>query len=1249
VKGERKADGHTSEDNRLSLRGHYSSLRRNASGCIFVRTPGYWKDQPLPPFHIPRKLLLGEIQVPEADLLSERGVAIVLAEPGAGKSALLASLAARFGTTPVKASIFESTRASCIVVDAFDEVARIDPTGLRRALKELRHTGADRTILSSRSGEWSDSDTRLLHDLMGIEPILVRLVPFDQDEQAQLFRHHHPEASFDAFLADAARHDLTHLLGNPEFLNLFADAFVQAGGRFTERHEIFDDAVRYLAQERNRSVPTRDSPTTEQRIAWADEVFARLLLSGSDGVSVADLAEGPTFPRLEDLGLPDQRLRSILDTRLFRPAAGADRHEPVHRIVAEHCAARALVQRIDDPANTFTVKQCLSLVAPNGATRDDLRGLLGWMAALGSQNVQDAAIDVDPYAVLSNGDPSRLSIRSRHRLLQALSRLEADDPFFRRVDRWRSFSASGFFSPDIVDAIRPMIIPETEGDLRALLLELLSGSPAVTALRPDLETILLDEVATPQCRQAALDCLLGEATNLAPMFNPLIASGTNESLRLAAHIVSHYGMMRFPRPKLLEFMLACSDLYPTNPRARERVNESRYFIRVLVRDLDADLCSWLLDEITLGLACTCGLRPRQCHCRDGISKIAGHLLDRYFDLTLAPRDRARIWGWLKPLHFHRSVDTEDSPAVRVLREEHVLRHEIQRLMFEGLTTREAMIDQGIGRYRHAGLSFQHDDIRPMMDHAFATGNVELWDFFVHSHNFYRARSERGPDELRQYARQQAQQHPEFLARWALRQRRQFSSWQQNRDRRFRFQARRRRRERAAEGAAIRSLTRDQSHIEAGLHKGWLTHIARYYLIQPAEMQKLTHGLIDVEAALRNYLRAVGDDIPTLEQCALGTARASVVRLHAACVAEFRVTGDLSHIDRRILAVVHTDIGGYNGVSEDERERFEGAVDASLFRDDADADEFIIGYVEAQLASGSEVADVSWLERKPTFNFLLPTRPLEWLRKFPVIAQYPLNRLFDMAVRHGDRENLLALIRDRCADLDSGMLPHRLEAQRRFWFFRHFWFLNDDQSAIWPVLDRDPDFIFELERVRSEQRGDDATWPDLSAAKIARILDTFIDRWPPVPLPSSYGSDSPKSEVAYRYLTNIVYMIGRDTTDDVLPILDGLLADPRMAPIHKNLRSIRAASKRASSLRDFTPPSAAAVRAALDQGRPASVEHMRRVVVEFLGRLQADVSGGDLGVIDQFYEKGQRLGENDATRRIVSWLRPLLEPLGGVFI
>ena len=317
----------------------------------------------------------------------------------------------------------------------------------------------------------------------------------------------------------------------------------------------------------------------------------------------------------------------------------------------------------------------------------------------------------------------------------------------------------------------------------------------------------------------------------------------------------------------------------------------------------------------------------------------------------------------------------------------------------------------------------------------------------------------------------------------------------------------------------------------------------------------------------------------------------------------------------------------------------------LFRNQCEREDFVNNYIEVQLGNEIENADVLWLERESHFNFLLAKRPLDWLRKFPAIAERPLRLLFDMVARHGDHAGLHALIRERCEELNSGILPHILESQRRFWFLRHFWFLDDDQAAIWPVLDRDSDFLFELKSLGSDHIDDAEGWPRLSAEKIARILDTFVERWPPVELLSMWGSDSPKSEIAYRYLTDLIDLIGRDTTDAALPIIDRLLSDARMAPFHQSLRSIRAASKRAGSLRNFTPPNTEAVRAALDQGRPASVEHMRGILIEFLGRLQEDIYGGDLGVIDQFYEGGQRLGENAATKRIVNWLRPRLEPLG----
>lgn len=365
-------------------------------------------------FHIPRALQDGEKTLPEAMLLNDPSVIIVLAEPGGGKTALLASLGRRFGAATIKAScFFEEGKADCLIVDALDEVARLGSHDIGSLLFRIRATGATRVVLSSRSGEWEEAQTQLVKSMFGAEPVVVRLLPLTEQEQRMLFAHELPDESFEVFANEVRRFDLDQLLGNPEFLKLFAAAFIESGRVFTTRQAIFDDAVKHLAHEANRAIPQRGAPTRQQRIAWAEEVFAKLMLSGAVGVSIAGQLDDQKFPNLSDMGIEDEKLPCLLDTKLFKPAGGSGQHEPVHRIVAEYCAAKYLNRHIEDRANTFSIRQCLSVVAPNGVTRDDLRGLLGWMAAMGTQVVQDAAIDIDPYAILGNGDPSLLSARSK--------------------------------------------------------------------------------------------------------------------------------------------------------------------------------------------------------------------------------------------------------------------------------------------------------------------------------------------------------------------------------------------------------------------------------------------------------------------------------------------------------------------------------------------------------------------------------------------------------------------------------------------------------------------------------------------------------------------------------------------------------------------------------------------------------------------------------------------------------------------
>jgi hypothetical protein len=319
-----------------------------------------------------------------------------------------------------------------------------------------------------------------------------------------------------------------------------------------------------LARESNPEVSTKGAPARQLKIAWANEIFSKLLFSGVDGVALGDIAEDDLHPQLATIGMADEESLSVLCTRLFRPGTAANQHEPVHRIVAEYGAAQHLVSRIDDPSCRLTIAQCLALIAPNGAARDDLRGLLGWMAALGSEKLQKAAIVLDPYAILSNGDPSRLTSASRNELLIALARLNDDDPYFRRSDSWRSFSVSGFFTPDVIQAVRPILAGPGVGHLRQLLLELLVGSPAVAELRPELEAILLDEQAYVGPRMDALSCLLSDDTyEPTGALRRLVDVRTNDALRLASEILIPV-IEKTPYDCLRGFLKAALELYPVD-------------------------------------------------------------------------------------------------------------------------------------------------------------------------------------------------------------------------------------------------------------------------------------------------------------------------------------------------------------------------------------------------------------------------------------------------------------------------------------------------------------------------------------------------------------------------------------------------------------------------------------------------------------------------------------------------------------
>lgn len=396
--------------------------------------------------YLPRSLLNNDSRYTEAELLASSNYVVVLAEPGGGKTELMCSLAKQLGTTCFTASNFVYSeikeKSNPLVIDAFDELAKVDASGIYKLLGQAKANNPTHFYLSSRSSEWDNAATNAFNDFFGQTPMVVRLSDFEEIEQRAIFDYHVPGEDFEAFQAEVTRFDLETLLPNPQFLKLFADAYIESERSFVDKQSIFAQAVERLAKEVNQGVRKSNlvlSPA--QKIELASEAFAKLLLSGAEGVCTSETAETRLYPLLVSLFNPNKEVNRILATRLFKPGDSADQHRPVHKIVTEYCAAAYLTKRIADPADPLTLSKCLPIIAPNSVVRDELRGLLGWMATLGNKSIEESAIDLDPYAILANGDPSQLEHSSKCLLINRLEDIEVKDPYFRRGDFWRRWTS----------------------------------------------------------------------------------------------------------------------------------------------------------------------------------------------------------------------------------------------------------------------------------------------------------------------------------------------------------------------------------------------------------------------------------------------------------------------------------------------------------------------------------------------------------------------------------------------------------------------------------------------------------------------------------------------------------------------------------------------------------------------------------------------------------------------------------------
>ncbi|WP_421360254.1 hypothetical protein [Agrobacterium rosae] len=1207
----------------------------------------------------------------ESDQLLRDGarVTILLAEPGAGKTELMKSLAAHFGVQRIRASQFRHKTKfqdnPVLIIDGVDEVAKIDQSAVDQLIIKAEELNPNRVFFASRSAQWENARTVAVKQAFGVEPRIAYLKPLNQDEQRRLFETYKPDQNYAEFEVGLATLDVDALLGNPQMLKIFADAYTQNGGNFGTKRQVFTDAINQLASEHNEEVIQSDRMPTPQLVAHAEELFSKLLLSGASGISLTERNADRDFPSVSALLSTGRGGSEAAHTGLFKPADSEDQHEPIHRIIAEHAAARYLTRRIEAPSDRLSLRRVMSVIAPNQVTRDELRGLLAWMATEGGVSVERAVIDIDPYAIISNGDPSFLSASSKSYLLKKLAEVAEINPHFRGADAWREFSASGFFTDDIVADVEKNLKEKPTSDaLSSLLLELLKGTPAAEKLTDLLATILLDRNEGRYQRKRALRVLL-ENSNFESVtaFEALLAEASHQALELASELFEFCYAKHLSLDDGNRLLQSISiNCFQNGPDTYDE-QTSRYFIISLIGLFGADELVSLLDKLSDGLTCNCDKHElHNCYCRYGRSYLIGKLLDRLFELGGQRPSAEQLWRWLQNVRYPYGRSGSDSVSVAELQADDELRQAVHRLAFQHLGDRDSIFDMKFGMFSgpgHSGLSFKRIDHEALTDFAFEHDDDLLWSCFIEHHRRYE--KENFQNSYRAHMRKQALEKPAFLRRWTLSQRASNEQSAQSKPRFWRRSARIRKRDRVQNEIRQKNqnhFEENRSEIESGRHWGWLEVFARSYLFDKIDrLPDMGDDEFHIRA-LCNSFDFLKSHIPPLEKIATERGTFTIVTVaHAACLAHYRKNGTLRGIDRSILEAVKTDADvSYSGGSNDDISAFRNELETEIWATGEDAESFARRYLEPQIANSElEHSNIYWILHKPQFEPLRDKLCLEWMQSYPHMHLNTMKSLFDFVSIDCDNSWLETYIDERLADLENASgtdkQTERWTIAHDFWRLRKFFICETPDEATLNWLSESKERLLALETVASRLNSDEHSgWKELSAKKVGIILATFIDLWPKVHLPNHWGTGDPPEQTAYRFLTDIVWAIGRDKPMKAIPVLNDLLADTRFADFTISLKATKASALKKQALEGFEPPTPDDITQMLDNQKIASVEDMRALLIEIFQEIQGWLNGSETDPVNLFYDKQSdgtfiRKDENGTTKIIADRLKQRCETLG----
>ena len=1214
--------------------------------------------------YIDRTLVVEGQSVDQDELLKMSGVVVVLGEPGVGKSELLDYVSAKVGVSREDARIFihdddlRSRRGGYLIVDAIDEISmEHSAESVDKLLVDASKTSPKVFLLSSRSAHWDESRKLFVEKVFKHTPKIVHLCPLNENEQETLFEHFLPEQKFEDF--KYALHDvgLDGLLGNPHNLRLIAKVYQHRHGHIESKNSIYADSIEILLSERENRPANRSRPSTSTLVNIGDDVCAKLFLAGCVGLSLSESNSSGQFPFFRDL-CNREEIQYLIGSGLFIASRhGSDYHELIHRTVVEYCAARYLARIVQDPSRRYTLQRALALIAPNGYVREDLRGLLGWFGCMLIDSVdQKAVIKIDPVSVLVNGDPTQLRESSKLFLLDQMYELTKQDPSLLGGAMWDSLKTKGFTSTSVLSEIQRIImLPDANGTLKVMLIRLLDDVECTEEVSIFLGRLASDKKQSRYVRLSSFEVGNFDTEKYFEIFDFMLEDADEESLNIVLSSMDERRVNELDQRALLKIYLLFADSYTARHGDRGSLYvSSKLAFRSLLETLSLQRAIDSLNALTKCITCVCEAKNvHQCVCKIAKSVVGSMVLDRVLNDQSYTPDANQIWQWIKPMQFDFAHSRSRGEST-VLRENHQLRNSIQYIAMEETGEAEKIRDLRVylSGHGHRDLFIAYTDVSALLMTAFENTNVPVWSALHHGHIFSNSEQADKYDHNRNLMKQHANENLLFMAAWMHLERnsrllnKRMDDNYARKDRRW---IRRRQRTDEQQKREIQSdFDSQKQSILDGEHKGWLFHLARLYL--RGESRTLEHIEMPnesfVSTALRNSLRHL--KVPTLEEVASGDAenktRHTVIIAHAACLAEFTCEGNLDGVEPAVLAVVKTQgsTSYGNKPSWEFLEKFQQEINRVIFAGPTESERYARSYVESRLKRNVEHIPLHWFSHEVAFETLLPTLPFEWLEKYPEASTHVTQELFNIAIRHGEFDELQGLVRLR-AEATCSNKDHPL---RDFWHLMNFVYENQisDLSKSW--LREHKERLLHIHGYFDELRYHPEDKHALSAEKIELIFDTYIDDWPEVKLRDHWGTLDPPGHTAYRFLANdLPWRLLTADTDQVVQLIDRLIRDRRFAHLKLTFQSVRARKISRSAHGDQKKPQALEIVKALEDDGLASVEDLRIFFCEKIHELQSQIYGSETDVRSIFYEGAKHVPETVASQRIVTQLKPQLQSLG----